>query len=108
MLFFLVVDLPVQVPGLNVERRWYVGKLERTVCETAVRACMQGDYLIRKSASSSGYVLCINDSGQSIAYYTSSLRNIWIRDVFFSKHLMCGRKARLESSMKKFNALEFI
>jgi len=29
---------------------------------------MQGDFLVRKSSSSNGYVLCVHDSGQAINY----------------------------------------
>ena len=54
--------------AVRSEEKWYAGEIDRTRCEGIVKACMQGDYLVRKSSSSSGYVLCVNDMGQSINY----------------------------------------
>jgi hypothetical protein len=49
-------------------QQWDAGSIDRGKCEQAVVASMQGDYLVRKSASSNGYVLCVHDSGQAINY----------------------------------------
>jgi len=54
-----------------VGKAWYAGTIERMLCENTVKSCMQGDYLVRKSASSSGYVLCVNDNKSAVNYTIS-------------------------------------
>ena len=54
-----------------VGKRWYAGTIDRMLCENTVKSCMQGDYLVRKSASSSGYVLCVNDNKSAVNYTIS-------------------------------------
>ena len=48
--------------------RWYFEDMDRGEFETAVTACMQGDFLVRKSGSTNGYVLCVNDFTKPINF----------------------------------------
>eukprot|EP00039_Didymoeca_costata_P029518 m.25012 g.25012 ORF g.25012 m.25012 type:complete len:513 (-) comp7665_c0_seq1:245-1783(-) len=56
------------------EHPWNAGVMDRHKCEEFVASCMNGDYLVRKSGSSPGYVLCVNDGGKPVNY-TISVEN---------------------------------
>eukprot|EP00039_Didymoeca_costata_P029873 m.26812 g.26812 ORF g.26812 m.26812 type:complete len:411 (+) comp7837_c0_seq1:128-1360(+) len=47
---------------------WFRGSMERVPCEKMVAKCKSGEFVIRKSSSSSNYTLCVNDEGQYINF----------------------------------------
>ena len=59
---------PEEIAAGVVGKDWYAGTIDRVLCENTVKACMQGDFLVRKSGSSSGYVLCVNDNKSAVNY----------------------------------------
>ena len=44
---------------------WYVGRMDRKLCEQLVLSGMPGDFLVRRSASNPSEILCVNDYGQA-------------------------------------------
>lgn len=54
--------------GPMARSRWYFENMDRGEFEKAVAACMQGDFLVRKSGSTDGFVLCVNDFTKPINF----------------------------------------
>eukprot|EP00040_Diaphanoeca_grandis_P012093 m.61717 g.61717 ORF g.61717 m.61717 type:complete len:310 (+) comp23020_c1_seq1:70-999(+) len=59
--------LPTDFPD-GVKRKWFYDGKDRGYFEKVVTSCMKGDFLVRKSSSSPGFVLCVNDSGQPVNF----------------------------------------
>ena len=47
---------------------WFKGRMDARACELAVAGCLPGDYLVRQSASSNGYVLVVNDAHHAVNF----------------------------------------
>lgn len=50
------------------DRSLWFTDAQRDVIEAAVGSSMHGDFLVRKSGSTSGYVMCVNDHGSPVNY----------------------------------------
>ena len=72
--------------GMPSREAWYVGKMDRKKCERLVKACMPGDFLVRRSASSESEIICVNDFGEAanfaVSYVEGALPVLYARRQF--------------------------
>lgn len=54
----------IEKEKIEIGNRWYAGKVNRQICDSAIADAKHGDFLVRESSSSNNMVLVVHDAGQ--------------------------------------------